>query len=164
VTVGSNRFDTNGSTPFSTIRSASDRKLGGAPFYGLPAVDRTDIPVTTIGGRMALTFRHAVTAFRNPKRADSVAMIGELTSLVALEQLRHAMKQNPIGTMILNERPIVSTSTIPFQQVIDSASTISFVDIPYWTLLNIYYEQEYHTPLSTLRQRYNILPAPYTID
>lgn len=113
------------------------------PFYGLPRDDDNEknewmtkkvssilrSPWMMPFDRLTTTLQHAVIAFHNPNRADAVAAVGELTGLVALEQLCDVMRNDPIGQQILSDRPIVSKDTIPYERLINSAQGISFHEI-----------------------------------
>jgi ubiquinone biosynthesis protein COQ4 len=100
---------------------------GEVPFYGAP---RPSPSVDTNNGtasdswkkRLSLTLQNAATAFSDPTRADAVAAVGELTGLVALQQMRDAMMQDPVGRQILAERPVVSKETIPYETFMAEAA------------------------------------------
>ena len=89
------------------------------PHYGDP---RPETSHSSLLSRVALTIHSATTAFADPTRADAVAKLGELTGPVSLQSMLKRMAADPTGRLILQERPIVSKETIPFQQLIDSAA------------------------------------------
>lgn len=146
-------FATAASAPMSTTsyHNKLNRNNNKIPFYGLPRVvedddvefnipnnnnrmrnDNSNIPQLLLFERISLTIENAIIALRNPERADAVAIVGELTGHVALQQLYQVMLQHPIGMQILNDRPIISKLTIPYQQLIDNVpNNITFHDIMY---------------------------------
>jgi ubiquinone biosynthesis protein COQ4 len=114
-----------------TSRTASSThrffSTGEVPFYGAPrpspSVDtNTGAASTSWKKRLSLTIQNAATAFSDPTRADAVAAVGELTGLVALQQMRDAMMQDPVGRKILAERPIVSKETMPYEKLMAEAA------------------------------------------
>jgi ubiquinone biosynthesis protein COQ4 len=99
---------------------------GEVPFYGAPRPSASSDANTGTGStswkkRLSLTLQNAATAFSDPTRADAVAAVGELTGLVALQQMRDAMMQDPTGRLILSERPVVSKDTIPYEKLMAEA-------------------------------------------
>ncbi|KAL7575299.1 hypothetical protein ACA910_001824 [Epithemia clementina (nom. ined.)] len=85
------------------------------------ATNTTLTSTTPSTNRLVLLLREATIALRDPTRADAVATIGELTGSLALQELRQVMKEHPIGRRILDERPVVSKDSIPYQQLLDQA-------------------------------------------
>lgn len=63
----------------------------------------------------------AITAFADPTRADAVAALGEVTGHVALTQMYDIMMSDATGQRILNDKPIVGTSTLPIGDFIEKA-------------------------------------------
>ena len=59
----------------------------------------------------------AVTAFRNPKRDDAIAVLGETTGSVALERMRNRMRLSAHGRAILRDRPIISENTVNLEDL-----------------------------------------------
>lgn len=51
----------------------------------------------------------AVRALANPRRADMVATLSEVTGRVALEGMRNRMRMSDTGRQILEERPLISS-------------------------------------------------------
>jgi ubiquinone biosynthesis protein COQ4 len=112
---------------------------GEVPFYGAPrpmtasSNTSSNTNTHTYSGstswkkRLSLTLQNAATAFSDPTRADAVAAVGELTGLVALQQMRDAMMEHPTGRQILAERPIVSKATIPFETLMAEAEARNLV-------------------------------------
>ncbi|XP_044296049.1 ubiquinone biosynthesis protein COQ4 homolog, mitochondrial isoform X1 [Varanus komodoensis] len=54
----------------------------------------------------------AFMALYNPYRHDMVAVLGETTGYLALQNLREKMRKDPEGRRILQERPRISLSTV----------------------------------------------------
>lgn len=77
--------------------------LNQIPFYGAPR------PPKSV---WELFLENAVTAMRDPTRADAVAAVGELTGELSLLELRKTMLNHETGKVILQERPIVSQSIL----------------------------------------------------
>lgn len=100
--------------------SSSKEKV---PFYGLPRRLEDDQNDDEFGitSRLSLFVHHATRALWDPTRAESVAIVGELTSEYTLQRLQKCMNAHSVGQRILNERPIVSQSTIPYQRLLESA-------------------------------------------
>jgi len=94
------------------------------PFYGAPRTLSAPNEESSFKHRLSLTLKNAARAFHDPTRADAVAAVGELTGTVALHQIRDAMRQHPTGRLILEERPIVSKITIPYDTLIKNSATI----------------------------------------
>jgi ubiquinone biosynthesis protein COQ4 len=115
-------------TSSSPNRTASSThrffSTGEVPFYGAPrpAATHTGTGSDSWKKRLSLTLQNAATAFSDPTRADAVAAVGELTGLVALQQMRDAMMRDPVGRQILAERPVVSKETIPFETLMAEAA------------------------------------------
>jgi ubiquinone biosynthesis protein COQ4 len=103
------------------------------PFYGAPR-RQLNMPTETPSGdcslksnipaaleKLWLTTRFALIAARDPTRADAVAAVGELTGEHALQRLLRSMQADPVGRIILAEKPIVSKATIPYEKLLESA-------------------------------------------
>ncbi len=60
--------------------------------------------------RLAVSFGSAFVAFWDPKRADMIALLGELTSSSALPLIRTRMLESASGRRILEERPRIRFS------------------------------------------------------
>jgi ubiquinone biosynthesis protein COQ4 len=89
------------------------------PFYGSPRPPKNNqqrLPHQ----KLALAIHHATTAFSDPTRADAVAALGELTGQVSLERIHQKMMADPTGQRILQDRPMVSKATIPYEQLIQN--------------------------------------------
>ena len=54
----------------------------------------------------------AVKALRNPHRADQVAALSEATGHLALHRLRRALRADPIGRALLEERPLLDNTKV----------------------------------------------------
>jgi len=90
--------------------SSSDTTASGCPAAAATAAER-----------LVRTWQHAVTAVRDPTRADAVAAVGELTGRLALSALLQDMRRDPVGRDILRERPLVSKQTIPYERLMREA-------------------------------------------
>lgn len=75
----------------------------------------------SIQDRIVIAIHSATTAFADPTRADAVAALGEITGPVTLQRMYQRMMEDETGRLILQERPVVSKVTIPYQELIDSA-------------------------------------------
>jgi ubiquinone biosynthesis protein COQ4 len=80
--------------------------------------------------RITVAIHYATTAFADPTRADAVAALGEITGPLTLQRLAQQMKQDPVGRRILQDRPIVSKATIPYDKLISEAPTEDSIDDP----------------------------------
>lgn len=121
----SSRTTTDNSSSNSTRRFFAS-SAGDVPFYGAPrpAAPSDDTADSSWKKRLSLTLKNAATAFSDPTRADAVAAVGELTGLVALQQMRDAMMQDPTGRLILSERPVISKETIPYVKLMADATAL----------------------------------------
>jgi len=72
--------------------------------------------------KIALTLRQASIALQDPTRADAVAAVGELTGTLALQKLQRVMRLDPVGSILLQERPLVSKATIPYDDLLQQAT------------------------------------------
>jgi ubiquinone biosynthesis protein COQ4 len=70
---------------------------------------------------LALAIHYATTAFADPTRADAVAALGEITGPVSLARIHQKMMDDATGRLILEERPVVSKATIPYERLIAEA-------------------------------------------
>ena len=77
--------------------------LSQIPFYGAPRPPKST---------WELFVQNAITAMRDPTRADAVAAVGELTGELALLELRKTMLNHETGQRILQERPVVNSSIL----------------------------------------------------
>jgi hypothetical protein len=102
--------------------SSSATTAATEPFYGRP---RPELSGTTTKDRWMIAIHNAFTAFNDPTRSDAVAALGEITGPVTLRRIYTKMSNDPTGRVILQERPIVSKDTIPYQKLIDEAPTSS---------------------------------------
>lgn len=103
------------------------------PFYG----------TTRQSSRIILTLRNAITALKDPTRADAVAAVGELTGDYAIQTIISHMKRDAIGRQILKERPIVSKESIPYDDLIQQAkeckvSTTEHIDLTFGQAYGMY--------------------------
>lgn len=89
------------------------------PFYGSPR-PQTNHRQRLPHQKLALAIHHATTAFADPTRADAVAALGELTGQVSLERIHKQMMADPTGQRILEDRPVVSKATIPYEQLMQN--------------------------------------------
>jgi ubiquinone biosynthesis protein COQ4 len=90
------------------------------PYFGRPRPPKTNEP-RSIQNRLAVAIHYATTAFSDPTRADAVAALGEITGPITLQRLALQMKRDPVGKRILEDRPIVSKATIPYDRFIREA-------------------------------------------
>jgi ubiquinone biosynthesis protein COQ4 len=88
------------------------------PFYGSP---RPEVPHRSLQNRLAVAIHSATTAFADPSRADAVAALGEITGEVSLRRIHAKMSNDPTGQLILQERPVVSKATIPYERLMAEA-------------------------------------------
>lgn len=105
---------------FSFANHAFSTASTDEPFYGRPRVPQSKQP-RSIQNRLAVAIHYATTAFSDPTRADAVAALGEITGPVTLRRLAQQMRQNPVGKRILQDRPVVSKATIPYEKFIAEA-------------------------------------------
>jgi ubiquinone biosynthesis protein COQ4 len=78
--------------------------------------------------------KQSMIAIRDPTRADAVAAVGEMTGRHQLMQLVKTMQQHPVGQQILRDRPIVSKTTLPYDDLIEQAQLLQQ---QYGTVANI---------------------------
>jgi len=102
------------------------------PFYGSPRKPKGN-ESRSIPNRLAVAIHYATTAFSDPTRADAVAALAEITGPVTLQRLAQQMKRDAVGKRILQDRPIVSKATIPYEQFIRDApeEVVSAPDITF---------------------------------
>jgi hypothetical protein len=125
LAVGSTRTRTvprqqSSCRPLSTA-SGNDKVHVPVPFYGRPREPQTNTEPRSVQSRLALAIHYATTAFSDPTRADAVAALGEITGPVTLSRLHEQMKRDATGRRILEERPVVSKATIPFESLMAEA-------------------------------------------
>jgi ubiquinone biosynthesis protein COQ4 len=116
LSVKSNK---NGMTTRTIHRQ--QRSLHAEPFYGSPRPLKQDNTGNKDSWRLGLMLKNAATAMKDPTRADAVAAVGELTGRLALQRMLAAMQGHSVGQKILEDRPVVSKATIPYQQLLASA-------------------------------------------
>ena len=114
------RYSNNWRCTFSTTTNDE-------PFYGQPRPPRTKESRSVVN-RIAVAIHYATTAFADPTRADAVAALGEITGPLTLQRLAKQMKQDSVGRRILQDRPIVSKATIPYDKLIREAPQDSIED------------------------------------
>jgi ubiquinone biosynthesis protein Coq4 len=110
------------------IAPKSDDKCD-EPFYGKPrnsscsraSLDGHTTNQRSFQDRIAIALHSATTAFADPTRADAVATLGDITGPFTLQRIYNKMTQDPTGRLILNERPVVSKATIPYERLIAEA-------------------------------------------
>lgn len=105
----------------STRRLSSNNQV---PFYGVPRPAPSSYLASSVKKRLAIALKSASTAFRDPTRDDAVAALGEVTGSLALQRLLQQMREHPTGTSILDDKPLVSKTTIPYEQFLEQAKTI----------------------------------------
>jgi hypothetical protein len=92
------------------------------PFYGTPRHSTIGGGATnSITDRIAIAIYNATTAFADPTRADAVAALGEVTGTITLRRIHEQMMGDPTGRLILQDRPVVSKASIPFEKLIAEA-------------------------------------------
>lgn len=79
----------------------------------------------TSRNRIAIAIHNATTAYSDPTRADAVAVLGEITGHITLRRIHDKMIRDPTGRRILQDRPIVSKATIPYEKLIAESNNIS---------------------------------------
>jgi ubiquinone biosynthesis protein COQ4 len=82
---------------------------GGARYAG-------HVP-TTVLEKALLGSTSAVRALANPREAHLVGVVGETTGAVALRKLLHRMERNPVGRAILQDRPLITSETLPMSSL-----------------------------------------------
>ena len=87
-------------------------------FYGQP---RQVKEYRSAWSKTSIALHAATTAFWDPTRADAVATLAETTSEVSLRRMLHHMRNDPTGRRLLEERPLVTKSTIPYNELISNA-------------------------------------------
>ena len=88
------------------------------PFYGQPKIPSEQ---RSVWNRFAIAAHSATTAFSDPVRGDAVAALGEITGSVSLRRIVEQMQNHPTGRQLLQDRPVISKSTIPYDQLIADA-------------------------------------------
>jgi Coenzyme Q (ubiquinone) biosynthesis protein Coq4 len=102
----------------TSAESPSPRATDQIPFYGLPRPETEHRPLRN---RIAVALHSATTAFTDPARADAVAALGEISGSISLRRLHQTMINDPTGRLILQDRPVVSKATIPYEQLMADA-------------------------------------------
>ena len=59
----------------------------------------------------------AAQALADPRNARAVGIVGETTGHVALRRMHDRMERHPIGRAVLQDRPLISSSTLPLSQL-----------------------------------------------
>lgn len=127
-------FSTTGRRTTTTTTTTTTEE----PFYGKPRPPRKTNEPRSVVNRIAVAIHYATTAFADPTRADAVAALGEITGPLTLQRLAQQMKQDPVGRRILQDRPIVSKATIPYDKFIREAPQDSIDDDPNLTFGQAY--------------------------
>lgn len=92
--------------------------------------------------------RACYNAVAHPQNPDSVAIIGDLTSVTCLKNIRRIMLEDEVGRRILRERPVVNSKNIDLE---------ALKDYPVSTFGNAYYrflKVNKVTPDTRLQVRY----------
>ncbi|XP_050389541.1 ubiquinone biosynthesis protein COQ4 homolog, mitochondrial [Patella vulgata] len=89
---------------------------------------------TTRFQKTLLAIGSGITAIVDPARDDMVSAFGETTGYFALQRLREKMLQDPVGRQILEERPILNSSTLDIEYL-GSLPENTFGK-HYWNFLN----------------------------
>lgn len=91
------------------------------PWYGSPRPSR-DIGSSSGAAsgltpleRVGVALHSATTALADPTRADAVAALGEVTGHVALQSMHRRMQMDPVGSRILQERPLVDNASVDIE-------------------------------------------------
>jgi hypothetical protein len=87
------------------------RGFGSWTNYSSKALYTKHIPTSPVQ-KVLLSVGSALVAFTNPERDDMIAMLGETSGECALKYMHSLMKNDPIGSTILKEKPIVSAATL----------------------------------------------------
>jgi len=72
---------------------------------------------TTLLEKALLGSTSAVRALANPREAHLVGVVGETTGARALCKLLHRMERNPVGRAILQDRPLITSETLPMSSL-----------------------------------------------
>lgn len=108
-----------------TTTSATNSNTSKIPFYGAPAPPPdSSSSRSSIQQRLMLAVTSASTAFRDPTRDDAVAALGEITGTVAVHRMVQQMKEHSTGRLILQEQPIISKATIPYERFLEEAQNL----------------------------------------
>jgi len=67
---------------------------------------------TNFAQKIALSIGSGLMAISDPSRADMVATFGETTGHFALKTMRSKMEADPVGRLILEEKPRIRTSSV----------------------------------------------------
>jgi hypothetical protein len=102
-----------------TLKPYRSFSTSDQPFYGSPRPLKSN-QQRWPHQKLALAIHHAITAFSDPTRADAVAALGELTGQVSLTRIHQNMMADPTGQRILQDRPVVSKATIPYEQLMQN--------------------------------------------
>ncbi|XP_033121947.1 ubiquinone biosynthesis protein COQ4 homolog, mitochondrial-like [Anneissia japonica] len=70
---------------------------------------------TTPTQKLLLSVGASIMALYNPYRHDMVAVAGEATGYWALKQMHTKMMNDPVGKLILEEKPRINSTTIDFE-------------------------------------------------
>ena len=109
---------------FATNSNAAADEAAPPPFYGAPRPETPPLSIYNPADRWQLLFQHAVTALRDPTRADAVAAVGELTGTVSLRRLQSALRADAAGRRILADRPLVRKEYIPYERLLQEAKKV----------------------------------------
>ena len=104
--------------------SKSATNTDDEPFYGRPRQARgntSGLSHSNVMDRISIAVNNATTAFTDPTRADAVAALGEVTGTITLRRIHDQMMSDPVGRLILEERPVVSKANIPYAKLIAEA-------------------------------------------
>ena len=129
--------------------------------------------------RLILTLGSGLTAIFDPSRDDMISAFGELTGSYALPRIHRRMLSDPEGSLILQQRPLISSKTIDLQALErlpvntfghqyvkflrqnditpDSRKSVQFVDDPDLAYVILRYRQIHDFTHCILGMRTNML-------
>lgn len=67
--------------------------------------------------KLILTLGSGLIAINDPARADMINAFGELTGTRSIKYIHNQMKQDPEGAQILNEKPLINSTTVNLKQL-----------------------------------------------
>jgi len=91
------------------IRKVLQQGAGGSRYAG-------HVP-TTLLEKALIGSSSAVRALADPRQARLVGVVGETTGGTALRKLMRRMERNPVGHVILQERPQITSAALPLERL-----------------------------------------------
>ena len=124
LSLGRPSHFSSAAAPSNNNQNTSKNKI---PFYGLPRPPKdtsTSASSSSWKQRLVVALKSASTAFRDPTRDDAVAALGEVTGRLALEGVLKQMRQHPTGRLILQDKPLITKESIPYEQLLQQAENM----------------------------------------